>query len=329
MNRKKILPLIIIIIAVSYFSYKKFEAVRYRNSGIIKVSGNIEITDADLGFKIPGKISKRLVSEGEKIKEGQTVAIMDSSDLEKEKALREAEVELAKSQLAELDAGSRPEEIAQAAALVRSVKADVEKLKSDFSRQSELFKKKVISDKEYEASRAAYDSAQARLKEAQERLSLYELGPRSEKLDQARANLHHAVSALELAETKLGYACIYSPLSGMVLSHHAEPGEYVGAGTPVATVGDLEHAWIRAFISETDLGMVKQGQKALIVTDTWPDKKFEGTVSFISSQAEFTPKTVQTEKERVKLVYRIKIDVPNQDMELKPGMPADAEILTK
>lgn len=329
MNRKKILPLIIIIIAVSYFSYKKIEAVRYRNSGIIKVSGNIEITDADLGFKIPGKISKRLVSEGEKIKEGQTVAIMDSSDLEKEKALREAEVELAKSQLAELDAGSRPEEIAQAAALVRSVKADVEKLKSDFSRQSELFRKKVISDKEYEASRAAYDSAQARLKEAQERLSLYELGPRSEKLDQARANLHHAVAALELAETKLGYACIYSPLSGMVLSHHAEPGEYVGAGTPVATVGDLEHAWIRAFISETDLGMVKQGQKALIVTDTWPDKKFEGTVSFISSQAEFTPKTVQTEKERVKLVYRIKIDVPNQDMELKPGMPADAEILTK
>ncbi|WP_027359350.1 HlyD family secretion protein [Desulforegula conservatrix] len=329
MNKKKILPLVVIIIAVSYFSYKKIELNRYRNSGVVKVSGNIEITDADLGFKIPGKISKRLVSEGEKIKEGQAVAIMDSSDLEKEKALREAEVELAKSQLAELDAGSRPEEIAQAAALARSVKADVEKLKSDFSRQSELFRKKVISDKEYEASKAAYDSAQARLKEAQERLSLYELGPRSEKLDQARANLHHAVAALELAETRLGYACIYSPLSGMVLSHHAEPGEYVGAGTPVATVGDLEHAWIRAFISETDLGMVKQGQKAVIITDTWPDKKFEGTVSFISSQAEFTPKTVQTEKERVKLVYRIKIDVPNQDMELKPGMPADAEILTK
>lgn len=329
MNKKKLIPVIVIILALSYLSYKKIEAIRYRNSGAIKVSGNIEITDAEIGFKIPGKISKRLVSEGEKIKEGQLVAILDSSDLEKEKALREAEVKLAEAQLAELDAGSRPEEIAQAAANVKSVEAEVAKLKADFSRQNELFKRKVISDREFESSRAAYEAAQGRLKETRERLSLYEKGPRSEKIDQAQANLQHAKAALELAETKLGYASLYSPLSGMVLSHHVESGEYVGAGTPVATVGDLEHAWIRAFISEADLGLVKQGQKAIIKTDTWPDKKFEGTVTFISSQAEFTPKTVQTEKERVKLVYRIKIDVPNTKMELKPGMPADAEIETK
>lgn len=329
MNKKKLIPIVVIIIAVSYFSYKKIEANRYRNSGAIKVSGNIEITDSEIGFKIPGKISKRLVSEGEKIKEGQIIAILDSSDLEKEKALREAEINLAKAQLAELDAGSRPEEIAQAAANVKTIKAEADKLKADFTRQSELYKKKVIADREFEASRAAYEAAQGRLKETQEKLSLSEKGPRSEKIDQARANLQHANAAFELADTRLGYASLYSPFSGMVLAHHVESGEYLGAGTPVATVGDLEHAWLRAFISETDLGRAKQGQKALVTVDTWPDKKFEGTVTFISSQAEFTPKTVQTEKERVKLVYRIKIDVPNPQMELKPGMPADAEIITK
>lgn len=330
MNIKKILPVIVIIAAFSAAVYYKFEKRASENGRIIKVSGNIEITDAETGFRIPGKIVKRLVSEGEKIAEGQPVARLDSSDLQKEKALREAEVKLAEAQLAELDAGSRPEEIAQADAAVKSMKAEVERLKLDFTRQSGLHQRKVISDREFEASRAAYQASHGRLREAEERLALSEKGPRSEKIDQARANLQHAKAALDLAETRLGYAEIRSPLSGIVLSHHVESGEYVGAGTPVVTVGDIEHAWLRAFISETDLGRVKVGQKAYIVTDTLtgnqPVKKFEGKVSFISSQAEFTPKTVQTEQERVKLVYRIKIDVPNPGMELKPGMPADAEI---
>lgn len=329
MNKRKIIPVIVILMVLAFVGYNKLKAYRYSASGIIKVSGNIEITDAELGFKIAGKIAKRLVSEGESIKENQPVAILDSSDLEREKALREAEVKLAESQLAELDAGSRPEEIAQAAGVVKSVEAESQKLKSDLARQTELYKRKVISDREFEASRSAYEASIGRLKEAREKLALYEKGPRSEKIDQGRANLQHAKAALDLAETRLGYATIYSPLSGLVLSHHAESGEYVSTGTPVVTVGDMHNAWIRAFISETDLGKVKHGQKAIITTDTWPDRTFEGKVTFISSQAEFTPKTVQTEKERVKLVYRIKIEVPNPSMELKPGMPADALIETK
>lgn len=328
MNIKRILPVIIIITAVSVIAYNRFEKRMAGNGETIRVSGNIEITDAETGFRIPGKVEKRLVSEGEKIRAGDIIARLESSDLEKEKALREAEVRLAASILAELDAGSRPEEIAQAGAAVKSLEAEAERLKLDFARQKGLHQRKVISDREYETSRAAYQASMERLKEAGEKLSLYEKGPRSEKIDQARANLQHAKAALDLAETRLGYAEIKSPLSGVVLSHHVEAGEYVSAGTPVVTVGDMEHAWLRAFIGETDLGRIKQGQKAYITTDTWPDRKFEGKISFVSSQAEFTPKTVQTEKERVKLVYRIKIDIPNPDMELKPGMPADAEIDT-
>jgi len=114
-----------------------------------------------------------------------------------------------------------------------------------------------------------------------------------------------------------------------VLSENIEPGEFVAAGTPVVTVAELAHVWLRAFINETDLGRVKVGQTARITTDTYPGKSYEGRLSFLSSQAEFTPRNVQTAEERVKLVYRVKIDLPNPDMELKPGMPADAEVLTQ
>ena len=130
-----------------------------------------------------------------------------------------------------------------------------------------------------------------------------------------------------MAETRLGYATLASPLSGVVLSKNVEPGEFVAAGTPLVTVGDLENVWLRAYINETDLGRVKVGQRVRVTADTYPGKRYEGRVSFIASQAEFTPKNVQTEKERVKLVYRVKVDIRNPNMELKPGMPADAEIL--
>lgn len=120
---------------------------------------------------------------------------------------------------------------------------------------------------------------------------------------------------------------VFAPLAGVVLSENVEPGMYVAAGTPVVTVGDLVNVWLRAYINETDLGRVKVGQPVRVTTDTYPGEHYEGRVSFIASQAEFTPKNVQTEKERVELVYRVKVDIENPHMELKPGMPADGEIL--
>ena len=143
----------------------------------------------------------------------------------------------------------------------------------------------------------------------------------------ARAQLQQAKEALALAETRFSYSILASPLTGVVLSHNIEPGEYVAAGTPIVTVGDLEHVWLRAYVDETDLGRVKIGQAAKVTIDTYPNKAYEGRVSFIASQAEFTPKSVQTEKERVKLVYRIKVTIANPEMELKAGMPADARII--
>lgn len=315
--------LLVAVIAVLYLWSRPAPELRV----FLRVSGNIEMTDAEVSFKIPGRVAERSVSEGETVRAGQIVARLDASELVQEVALRKAEVRAAEAALAELETGSRPEEIAQAEAVVRRAQADVARAQADFRRLKTLYEQENVSVQDYDAARTVVDVTEAKLREAQEQLRLVKKGPRIEKIDRARAQLQQANEALALAETRLSYATLASPLSGLVLSHNIEPGEYVAAGTPIVTVGDLEHVWLRAYVDETDLGRVKAGQAAKVTIDTYPNKAYEGRVSFIASQAEFTPKSVQTEKERVKLVYRIKITIANPEMELKAGMPADARII--
>jgi HlyD family secretion protein len=354
-------------------------AERQADTSRILVSGNIEVTDAEVSFKLSGLVKQRNVDEGQPVHQGDVVALLDESDLRCELEMRRAELAQAKAALAELEAGSRPEEIAAAEAAMhkaewalkvllsgsrqQEIKAaeaalssaivEEKRLAVEFERARQLTPGGAISQEQFDRAKAAYQIAQEKVKQAAEQLALikegprqeeieaaraalaqataqYELvkkGPRQEIIDQARAKVEQAVVALRLAELRLGYATIRSPLSGMVIAKHIEPGEYVSPGTPIVTVGDLVNVWLRAYNSETDLGRVKLGQPAQVTTDGYPGKVYRGRVSFISSEAEFTPKNVQTEQERVKLVYRIKIDIPNPAMELKPGMPADAEIL--
>lgn len=345
----------------------------------IRVSGNIEIDDVELSFKIPGRVEQRFVDEGMVVKKGQEVALLDSSDLEYEVAIRREELRAAEATWKELLNGSRPEEKEAAlAAKLRAeaawedllagsreqeiraaeatlTKAEVERdrLKLDYDRAKTLVEQNAIAREAFDRAKSAYEVALKQVDEAAEQLNLVKAGfrehqiqqaeqafkraeaeytlvmkgPREEQIQQAEARFKQAEAAMRLAETRLGYAKLSCPLTGIVLSEHVEPGEYVAPGTPVVTVGNLEDVWLRAYINETDLGKVKHGQEVSVTTDTYPGKVYQGRISFIASEAEFTPKNVQTEKERVKLVYRIKIDVANPDMELKPGMPADAEIL--
>lgn len=297
-----------------------------KDPNIVRTSGNIEITDAEVSFQIAGKLEARLVSEGETCRAGQLIGRLDSRELAREVALRKAEVRAAQAKLAELEAGYRAEEIAKAEAVLAKNRAEEARQKSDYLRDHTLFKRKVISQREFEASREKFGVATANTREAEAELERLRNGPRIEEIEQARAELEQAREQLALAETRLDYATLVSPLSGLVLSENVEPGEYVSAGTPIVTVGDLVNVWLRGYINETDLGRVKVGRRAYVTCDSYPGKRFEGCVSFISSEAEFTPKQVQTEQQRVKLVYRVKIDVNNPDMELKAGMPADAEI---
>jgi HlyD family secretion protein len=186
--------------------------------------------------------------------------------------------------------------------------------------------REVIPKRELDAARAASDASRASVRERREALTLLRKGARRERIDEARARLQGALARVSTAQERLGYATLLAPLSGVVLSKSVEPGEQVAAGTPVVVLGDTGQCWLKGYIPETELGRVKLGQDARVTTDSQPGKVYPGKISFISSEAEFTPKSVQTEKERVKLVYRIKITLPNPGMELKPGMPADAEI---
>jgi HlyD family secretion protein len=379
-NKKKLfIPLLIILlVAIAVFSY--LHNGSSNDLDAIRLSGNIEVTEAELSFMIAGWVEDRPVDEGETIRAGQVVAWLESTELKREVALHKAEVQTAQAALAELVAGSRqediaqsqaavkrcqavlsellngsrPEEIAAAKAAVQQAKVEVDRLKRDYGRQQKLYQGDVISAREYDATQTSYEAAQARLQESGEHLKLVQKGPRKEQIEQARealneakqrltllkngprketidqssARLKQAQESLALAQTHLDYATLVSPLSGVILSKAIEPGEHVVPGTPVITVGDLTKVYLRAYINETDLGRVKVGQKVRVTTDTYPGRVYDGHISFISSEAEFTPKNVQTTQERVKLVYRIKVDIPNPKIELKPGMPADAEILT-
>ena len=379
MSLKLLAPLALVALLAAGAAYFYSERPEANADGAIRVSGNIEVTAAEVSFKIPGRVTERLVSEGEPVQAGQIVARLDDSELARDVSFRQAEVAAAEAVLAEFEAGSRPEEIAQAEAAARQAqarlaeleagsrpeeiataeaaveraRADAVRWESEFDRISRLHEEGVVSTQLLDSVRSSRDMAREQLRSAGQQLSLVREGPRQEQIEQARAALQQARAhfalvqagprkeqiaqararleqsrqALAAAETRLSYTVVASPLSGVVLSENIEPGEFVSAGTPVVTVAELANVWLRAFINETDLGRVKVGQTARITADTYPGKSYEGRVSFLSSQAEFTPRNVQTQEERVKLVYRVKIDLPNPDQELKPGMPADAEIL--
>lgn len=330
MKRKKtIVTAVVVIMVIGAGTAAWFRFRESKEVGVIRVSGNIEVTDVDVSFKIPGRLLRRSVDEGMSVSVGQPVARLDSADLEREAGMKEAELQAAEAVLRELVAGARPREIARAMAALSAAQSEAERLSGDFDRAKALHARDVISRQEFERVRAAYEVADERRKEAKESFHLVEEGPRREQIEQSRARVRQAKEALELARTRLSYAMIVSPLAGVVLSKNAEPGDYVAPGTPVVTVGSLKDPWLRAYIEETDLGRIKVGQAVEVTADTYPGKKYAGRISFIASQAEFTPKNVQTRKERVKLVYRIKVDVSNPDMELKPGMPADAAIRTE
>jgi HlyD family secretion protein len=294
-----------------------------RDDAPLVLSGNVEVVDAQIGFKASGRVAERLVSEGQVISRGQLVARLDDVEQQQQLALRRAELAAAEAFLRELQSGSRPQEIAAAEAAVRSAQAEEERLRLDFARAQELRAKEVIAPRDFELSQAQLRVAEARRLESQERLKLVQEGPRIETLEQAKARVEQARAAVALAETQVENTRVSSPLDGIVVSHHVEAGEFVSPGTPVVSIADLSRPWVRAYVDQTELGKLRHGQMVQVRIDTYPDKTYDGVVAFISSEAEFTPKTVQTTKERTKLVYRVKVDVANVSGDLKPGMPAD------
>ena len=325
MNRKILVAVVLALLVIAAVAAGLLRKER-GSSNHIKISGTIEAVTTELSFKISGRVKERLLDEGQKVSAGQVVARLEDDEIRQEYAAREADAGVARAALAELKAGSRVEEIAQAEAAMNRARAESVRAADDYRRLDELYRSDIISKRDLEQALAARDAGASALREAAERLRLVKAGPRIETKEQARARLQGAEAALSLAGTRLAQTTLASPVSGVILSKNIEPGEQVSPGTPVVTLGQLENVWVRGYVSETELPRVKLGQKAQVTVDGVKGKSFEGRIEFISQEAEFTPKNVQTEKERVRLVYRVKVAVRNPDMALKPGMPADAVI---
>jgi len=323
---KRIGIILALLVVTGVVSYWLFFRGGQGSENVLRLAGHIEATETDLSFKVPGKISVIHFQEGDWIKAGQLVAQLEAQDLRDQVAVAEGRVAAAEANLTKLLAGSRPQEKREALAAVEGAEADLKNKKLEFERMQALMERDAVAAASRDSAEAAYRMAQETLRQAQERYSLVMEGTRREDIDAARAELKQSRADLELARTMLNYATLTSPANGVVLVRSAEPGEVFAIGSPVLTIGDLDNIYFEGYIPETDLAKVRFGQRAAITTDTFPGRKYPAWVSYISSKAEFTPKTVETFKERVTLVYRTKIRANNPNYELKPGMPAEVVI---
>jgi len=299
-----------------------------------------------------------LASAEAQLAQAQTSLEWQKETLAADVEQKKADLSSLEYRLSELENGARPQEKLDAKAAVDAAASEVARSKRDWDRAQTLYKNDDISTAQYDQYRNRWESADAALKQATEREALVLAGPRIEQksaqaalvergrgalkmaeansLEMKRRDLEVARQRAEIARSKANIALIdsqladtveSSPVDGVVLVKAADVGEVLAAGTTVVTIGDIEHPWLRGYINEIDLGRVKIGSKARVTTDSYQGKVYDGHVSFIASEAEFTPKQIQTQTERVKLVYRIKIEVENPKHELKSNMPADAEIV--
>lgn len=322
-----ILVVALLSAGVAIHLYPKWLARHAAVTGL-KLSGNIEAHESLVSFKVPGRIVKLPVDEGQILKKGQLIARLDSEDYRQQVAVDRATATVRDSQLALGLAGSRTQEIEASRQTVLDTEADLEEKKKDFARYEALFQKDEVSAQTRDQAATNLARAQAAFDRAQQVYNELVEGTRKEELAVERENVRQARENLAMSHIRLSYTVLRAPFDGVILARQAELGEVVAAGTPIITLADLDHLWVRVYIPETDLGKVRWGQEVEVRTDTYPGKSYHGHISFISSEAEFTPKSVQTEKERVTLVYRLKIDVENPNHELKPGMPADTYIKT-
>ena len=281
------------------------------------VSGDIEAHESVLSFKtVQSRIVELPFDEGQWVKAGTLLARLEDHDYQQQVVVDEAALLVQQRQLAfalrNLEAAKRT---------VTSDQADVWEKTIDYQRAQELWQSNVAPTQTRDLAETALKQSRAALLRDQALRAAAE-----ESIGVAQANIKNAQESLTLARIILGYTTLYAPFSGVILVRNAELGEDVQPGTPVFTLADLDHVWLRAYVNETDIGRVRFGQAALITTDSYPGQKYVGRISMISENAEFTPKSVETHAERVTLVYRIRIDIENQSHELKPGMPADATI---
>lgn len=288
--------------------------------------GNVDIREVDLAFNNSEHIHKLLVQEGDRVRGGQLLATLHRERAQAEVANARARVAAWRAAVARLQNGSRPQEVLQARANVAAATARLNDAQLIFERARDLSRKQDISEQALDNARANLEVARADLKVAEEALGLSIEGPRTEDIDEAKAQLESVEAQLALALEVLKDTGLYAPADGVIRNRILEPGDMATPRTPVFTLALGDPVWVRAYASEFDLGKLSPGMLAEVSTDSYPGKAYRGWVGYISPTAEFTPKNVQTPELRTRLVYQVRIYVCNPQDELRLGMPATVSI---
>ena len=290
----------------------------------IVAAGHVEATEVRISTKVAGTLLRLNVDEGAAVASGQELARVDTTDTELELETARADRAQAEAELQLRRAGSREEDVREAEAQVTRAQADLAGAARDLERMERLLASGSGTTQARDDARTRHDVARASLDAARERLKRLKAGYRREEIDAAAARVQGADARIGQLEQQLKDAVIASPSTGVVTEKLAEQGELLARGTGLVVVTDLANAWLNVYVSETDLGRIRLDQEASVVTDDGQTRR--GRVSFVASQAEFTPKNVQTRDERVKLVYKVKVALENRDGLFKPGMPAEARL---
>jgi len=327
MNRKLLIALVLLALAGAGFYW--WHNHRDNAPRALVLYGNIDLRQAQIAFNNSERIAAVLVQEGDHVKKGQVLARLDTRRIEPQLAQSEAQAAAQRQVVTRLRNGSRPEEIAQARANVESSKADLVNARSQYERlknASAASGGRAVRQQDVDAAKASVEMAQAKLAVNQKALDLAVLGPRKEDIAENEARLRANEAQVAYLQQQLIDSQLVAPMDAVVRTRIMEPGEMATPQSPVFALAITDPKWVRAYVSEPDLGKLNHGMAASVMVDSFPKRRFEGWIGFISPVAEFTPKSVQTEELRSSLVYEVRVFVKDPDDVLRLGMPASVYI---
>ena len=332
--KKRIIIIVFVVLLVGVGSLVYFGQWQSQR-GELYYSGTIEATNSNLAFQVSGRIVNVAVREGYAVKKDQLLAEIDPTELQAKKDQAEANLDRSiktKDQMTTLLGiykSNLPADVVRAETNVTSARDIMDDARKNYQRYEQLFKRGVVTEKERDSIKLGYDTAKSKLEDMEAALkqaksNVKKIEATEKDIEAAAAQIKQNKAALEQADIQFSYARLLAPYDGIITSRNVEPGEVVSPGREVLTMADLETVDLKIFVDETEIGKVKPGQDVDVKIDTFSNKVYKGKVTFISPEGEFTPKIIQTKKERVKLVYLVKVSIPNPSLELKSGMPADA-----
>ncbi len=326
MNRRRIAIIAVVLaLAIAAIATSGFGLFAARGDNGLRLNGNVDIREVDLGFRVSGRIAAIAVDEGAKVKAGQLLASLDTATLDSRIAEADARVAQAEAQLAKLRNGNRAQDIAQARARVAAAAATARDAERDYARRQPLVEPGAISRDLWEQTVATRDKARADLVQAQQALSLLVAGSRREDIEAAAADVRSAVASKRGAATDLSDTRLLASVDGTVVTRAREPGAIVQPGETVLTLAIERPMRVRAYVAEPDLARISPGMAVLVTADGNP-KTYHGTIGYISPRAEFTPKSVETENLRTDLVYQLRIIVSDPDDALRQGQPVSVAV---